>query len=98
MIYEFHPEAEQELVEAAAYYERNVTGLGERFGSEVRHAIERLLEYPAHGVPMDTDLRRIMVTRFPYFLIYSFTTDLLRVVAVAHARRRPGYWRSRVNR
>lgn len=98
MIYEFHPEAEQEFVEAAAYYERNVTGLGERFGSEVRHAIERLLEYPELGAPMDADLRRLMLTRFPYFLIYSFTSDLLRVVAVAHARRRPGYWRSRANR
>lgn len=95
MIYEFHPEAEQEFVEAAAYYERNVTGLGERFGSEVRHAIEQLLEYPELGVPMDADLRRLTLTRFPYFLIYRFTTDLLRVVAVAHARRRPGYWRSR---
>ena len=98
MIYEFHPEAEQEFIEAAAYYERNVTGLGERFGNEVRYAIERLLEYPDLGSPIDADLRRLMLTRFPYFLIYSFTTDLLRIVAVAHARRRPGYWRSRVNR
>ncbi len=98
MICEFHSEAEQEFVEAAAYYERNVTDLGERFGSEVHHAIERLLEYPELGFPIDADLRRLMLTRFPYFLIYSFTTDLLWVVAVAHARRRPGYWRSRVNR
>ena len=98
MRYEFHPEAEQEFIEAAAYYERNVTGLGERFGNEVRYAIERLLEYPDLGSPIDADLRRPLLTRFPYFLIYSFTTDLLRVVAVAHARRRPGYWRSRVNR
>jgi hypothetical protein len=36
MIYEFHPEAEQEFIEAAAYYEQNVASLGERFGSEVR--------------------------------------------------------------
>ncbi|MBI2985320.1 MAG: type II toxin-antitoxin system RelE/ParE family toxin [Deltaproteobacteria bacterium] len=71
MIYEFHPEAEHEFVEAAAYYERNVTGLGERFGSEVHHAIERLLEYPELGSPIDADLRRLMLTRFPYFLIYS---------------------------
>ena len=95
MRYEFHPEAEQEFVEAAAYYERNVRGLGERFGSEVRHAIERLLEYPELGSPIDADLRRLLLTRFPYFLIYSFTADLLRVVAVAHSRRRPGYWRTR---
>ncbi len=47
---------------------------------------------------MDADLRKLVLTRFPYFLIYSFFPDLLRVVAVAHARRRPGYWRSRVSR
>jgi plasmid stabilization system protein ParE len=98
MRYEFHPEAEQEFIEAAAYYERNVTGLGERFGSEVRYAIERLLEYLELGFPIDADLRRLNLTRFPYFLIYSFTSDLLWVVAVAHARRRPSYWRSRVDR
>ena len=98
MIYEFHPEAEQEFVEAAAFYERNVAGLGELFGGEVRRAIERLLEYPELGPPIDADLRKLVLTRFPYSLIYSFTTDLLRVVAVAHARRHPGYWRFRVNR
>ena len=98
MIYEFHPEAEQEFVEAAAYYERAVTGLGERFGSEVRYAIEQLLEYPELGPPIDANLRRLILTRFTYFLIYSFTADVLRVIAVAHARRRPGYWRSRVDR
>ena len=96
MRYEFHPEAEQEFVEAAAYYERNVTGLGERFGSEVRYAIERLLGYPELGSPMDADLRRLVLIRFPYLLIYSFTPKMLRIVAVAHARRRPGYWRARL--
>jgi len=96
MRYEFHPKAEQEFIEAAAYYERNVAGLGERFGSEVRYTIERLLEYPELGSPIDADLRSLMLLRFPHFLIYSFTTDLLWIVAVAHARRRPGYWRARV--
>lgn len=98
MTYEFHPEAEQEFVEAAAYYEQNVTGLGQRFGSEVRHAIERLLEYAELGSPIDAGLRRLVLVRFPYVLIYSFTPDMLTIVAVAHARRRPGYWRARVNR
>lgn len=98
MRYEFHPEAEAEFIEAAAYYEQNVTGLGERFGGEVRRTLERLFEYPELGFRIDADLRRLMLTRFPYSLIYSFTSDLLRVVAVAHTHRRPGYWRSRVNR
>lgn len=98
MTYEFHPEAEQEFIEAAAFYEQNVTGLGERFGKEVRRAIVRLMEYPLIGSLIDADLRRLLLTRFPYFLIYSSTSDLLRVVAVAHVHRRPGYWRIRINR
>jgi len=95
MKYEFHPEAEEEFIEAAAYYERNVPGLGERFGREVLRGIERLLEYPELGSLIDPNLRKLVLIRFPYFLIYSFTTDLLRIVAVAHTRRRPGYWRAR---
>ena len=57
MIYEFHPEAQQEFIETAAYYEQDVTSLGERFGSEVRRAVDRLLEYPELGTPIDADLR-----------------------------------------
>src|SRR5437762_6292396 len=95
MRYEFHPEAEEEFIETAAYYEQNVPGLGERFGREVLRGIERLLEYPELGPSIDANLRKLVLIRFPYFLIYSFTTDLLRIVAVAHTRRRPGYWRSR---
>jgi toxin ParE1/3/4 len=96
MRYEFHPEAEAEFIEAATYYERNVPGLGERFGNEVRRTIELLLDYPVLGLLIDANLRKVILSRFPYYLIYSVTSDLLRVVAVAHARRRPGYWRSRV--
>lgn len=95
MIYEFHPEAEEEFIEAAAYYERQIIGLGERFGEEVRQVVERLLEYPELGPPIDAALRRLVLPRFPYVLIYSVTSDLLRVIAVAHAHRRPGYWRTR---
>lgn len=68
MIYEFHPDAEEEFIEAAAYYERNVPGLGERFAREAHQAIERLLKYPEIGSPIDPNLRRIVLTRFPYLL------------------------------
>jgi plasmid stabilization system protein ParE len=98
MTYEFHPDAEAEFIEAAIYYERNVPGLGERFGREVYEIIEQLLRYPGIGSPIDPNLRRIALVRFPYYLIYDHTPDVLRLVAVAHTRRRPGYWRSRVTR
>ena len=67
MIYEFHPDAEEEFIEAAAYCERNVPSLGERFAHETYQAIEQLLKYPEIGSPIDPNLRRIVLTRFPYW-------------------------------
>ncbi|OGA26836.1 MAG: hypothetical protein A3I01_11605 [Betaproteobacteria bacterium RIFCSPLOWO2_02_FULL_65_24] len=95
---EFHPEAEMELIEAAAHYELQVPGLGERFEAEVRRATEVLLEHPNIGSPADPHLRRFILNRFPFTLYYSATFDVLRVEVVAHQSRRPGYWRSRFDR
>ena len=95
---EFHPEAELELIEAAAYYELQVPGLGERFEAEVRRATDLLLEHPEIGAPADPVLRKLVLNRFPFTLFYSVTSDVLRIEVVAHQRRRPGYWRSRVER
>jgi hypothetical protein len=53
MKYEFHPEAELELYEAALRYESEVTGLGVRFGSEVERVISLLLEHPGMGARVD---------------------------------------------
>ena len=95
---EFHPEAELELIEAAVYYDKQVPGLGERFESEIRYATGLLLDQPEIGPPADPDLRKFIMTRFPFTLYYSVTADILRIEAVAHQSRRPGYWKSRVDR
>lgn len=95
---EFHPEAELELIEAAAYYEHQVPGLGERFEAEVRRATDLLLEQPEIGTPADPVLRTFVLNRFPFTLYYSVTSDILRIEVVAHQSRRPGYWRSRAGR
>ena len=95
---EFHPEAEMELIEAAAHYELQVPGLGERFEAEVRRATDILLEHPDIGSPADPHLRRFILNRFPFTLYYSTTSEVLRIEVVAHQSRRPGYWRSRVDR
>ena len=60
---EFHPEAEMELIEAAAHYELQVPGLGERFEAEVRHATDVLLEHPDIGSPADDNLRSSRIDR-----------------------------------
>jgi plasmid stabilization system protein ParE len=95
---EFHPEAELELIEAAVYYDKQIPGLGERFESEIRYVTDLLLDQPEIGPPADPDLRKFIMTRFPFTLYYSVTADTLRIEAVAHQSRRPGYWKSRVDR
>ena len=66
MKYEFHPEAEQEFVEAAARYEAEVPGLGERFGTEVLRVVELLLANPEIGAHIEGELRHFVLRRFPY--------------------------------
>lgn len=95
---EFHPEAELELIEAALYYELHVPGLGERFDAELRRATDLLLEHPEIGQTVDPNLRRFILPRFPFTLIYSATAEVLRVEVVAHQSRLPGYWRARIDR
>ena len=93
---EFHPEAELELIESALYYDKQVPGLGERFESEIRYATDLMLDQPEIGPLVDPNLRKFILTRFPFTLYYSITADVLRIEAVAHQSRRPGYWKSRV--
>jgi toxin ParE1/3/4 len=95
MKYEFHPEAEQEFLEAAAHYEAEVPGLGEQFGTEVFRVVELLLANPEIGSHIEGELRHFVLRRFPYSVIYASTSELLQVLAVAHGHRKPGYWASR---
>lgn len=95
---EFHPDAELELIEAAVYYESRVPGLGMRFGDEVRRATDFLLGHPEVGHPADATLRKFVLNRFPFTLYYSATSDVVRVEAVAHQARLPGYWKGRSDR
>jgi plasmid stabilization system protein ParE len=93
---EFHPEAEEEFLDAVSFYESLVPGLGQRFNSEVQTAAARLLAFPEIGPPLEASLRKLVLERFPYCLIYSFSTEVVHIVAVAHERRKPGYWQERV--
>lgn len=95
---EFHPDAELEFIEAAVHYERQVPGLGERFESEIQRTTDLLLEQAEIGTPIGPDLRKFILSRFPFTLYDSLTADVLRIEAVAHQSRRPGYWKSRVGR
>lgn len=95
------PEAEAELSAAAAYYERQVRGLGRAFIAATRAVRQRLRCCPdsgslVDGVDTDLGVRRLPVPRFPYQVVYLRAGDDVHVIAVAHDRREPGYWGTRV--
>lgn len=98
MKHEFHPEAEFEIIEAAAHYESEVPGLGERFGDEVERVIELLVENPGLGALVEGEIRHFVLRRFPFSVIYAEPGDVLYILAVAHGSRRPGYWSERAKR
>lgn len=92
---EFHPTADSELRAAARYYDKRVSGLGAEFLADVERACLRLSELHALGPRLDADHRRLALRRFPFGLIYRLSSSKVQIVAVAHRRRRPGYWRQR---
>jgi toxin ParE1/3/4 len=91
----FHPAAAQELAVAAEAYDSRAPGLGRELVSEARRLIALLCAHPQIGEPLDKVHRRLPMRRFPLLLVYRVDSDLIRVIAVAHRRRRPGYWRHR---
>jgi toxin ParE1/3/4 len=92
---EFHPAAEAELRAAVSYYADRVSGLGEELLADVERACLRLSEHEALGPILDADHRRLALRRFPFGLIYRLSSSKVQIVAVAHRRRRPGYWSQR---
>lgn len=93
--YRFHPEAESELAEAVSYYELRLAGLGRALAAEVERAVALIRERPEIGAPHGTGRRSLLLNRFPYRVVYRAATTGVLVVAIAHLRRRPGYWRRR---
>ncbi len=95
MNYSFHPEAEVEFTEAIDYYEERERGLGYDFAVEVYSAIERTIAFPKTWPVIEEDIRRSLVRRFPYGILYSEEKEGIYIVAVMHLHREPEYWKHR---
>jgi plasmid stabilization system protein ParE len=93
---EFLPEADEEFREAARYYESEAPGVGLAFIAEVHRAILVIVSHPKSAKIVRDGIRKKVLSHFPYSLLYSQETDLILIVAVAHHKRRPTYWRSRL--
>ena len=92
MTVSFHELAERELNDAAQYYESESAGLGAAFLTEIERSCGLIVAHP-QSAPMVTDsIRRKLVRRFPYALLYSMQRETIRILAVMNLKRRPGYW------
>ena len=97
MNYWVHPEAAEEHKKQVAYYEETEAGLGRRYHVEFLDALSRTCAAPTRSrVVLAPDIRRAMFTVFHFDIIYREVDGLVQVLAVAHHRRQPGYWVSRL--
>ncbi len=84
--------AAQELEDAVHFYDLEYLGLGRRFKEEVRKAALRVAEYPRAWSLERGEVRKCLLHKFPYKLMYSVEEDHILVIAVAHQHRKPDYW------
>jgi toxin ParE1/3/4 len=87
--------AEWEMVQAARYYESKVPRLGSEFLSEVQRVVQGMESHPESAPKVKDIIRRRILTRFPYAILYQVDPDEIVVLAVMHLRRNPDYWHDR---
>jgi len=93
---EFEPAARAELLLAQDFYSAISPALGQRFAQVLAHAVDAIAQSPTTWPQVSHQLRRYVVKRFPYVVLYRAEGDVVLIVAVAHQSRRPGYWLKRV--
>jgi hypothetical protein len=89
---EFHRLAEHELSEAAQYYDLEEPGLGSSFLEAVDRYLQSIGAYPEAGLILRGSVRRRLLRRFPYALLYKIKPSGIRILAVMNLTRRPTYW------
>jgi plasmid stabilization system protein ParE len=93
---ELHPNATEELIESAQYLNKATPGQGDRFLDEFFKVLKRIGEYPESGFRISGRVRGAKVSVFRYNVIYRPEQSRIYIIAVAHQRRKPGYWRGRI--
>lgn len=89
---EFLKSAQTELDQAFEWYETQQKDLGEQFLNELNAAIRRIVSYPESYILIEKNVRRCLVKRFSYGILYGIDADKIIVIAVAHLHRKPDYW------
>lgn len=96
MIVSLHPDAREDLYQAAAWYEDQRSGMGGKFLQAVRLGIRELETNPDAGWAVDREMRMLTLKRFPYGIVFRVAdSSSIRILAIHHHSRNRRYWRSR---
>jgi plasmid stabilization system protein ParE len=92
---QIHPSALDEAEAAAIWYAERSPRAAIRFVNELEGAMARISERPEQFPLSDDGTRRMVLHRFPFLVVFRETPSSIEIIAIAHGRRRPGYWRER---
>lgn len=95
MTFSFHPDAEIELHQAINYYEEVRLGLGLDFATQVYAAIQRAASLPEAWAVINSDIRRSLVSRFPFGILYSVEPGEIYIIGIMNLHHEPNYWEGR---
>lgn len=86
------PLAQSELDYAFSWYEEQAIGLGYEFLDEFDQSVRLIASFPELFEQMAEGVRRCLINRFPYGIIYGIDCDKIIIIAVAHLKKKPNYW------
>ena len=93
---EFHANALAEFKQATIWYNNQRKGLGKEFFEEVNSSIDLISKNPDIWPKYLKYLHRLILKRFPYNIVYRVKPDAIEIIAIAHQKKKPGYWQYRV--
>ena len=93
---DIHPSALAELKPSISWYLEQNEASADKFVEEIDRAIDLVLASPRRWPMSDLNTRKFVLRRFPYAVIYHERKSVVRILAIAHGHRQPGYWKDRV--
>ena len=94
---EFHPDARWDAIEAYDWYAERSQQAAEAFQRELQDAGSAIQRFPLRWATYLFGTRRYLMKRFPFVVVYRIAPERIEILAVAHGRRKPGYWKERLD-
>ncbi len=88
--------AQSEVDDAVTWYDSQSRNLGTQFLDDLDRAVRRIVAYPLSSKEIEKEIRRCLLSRFPYGIIYGIDSEVIIIIAVAHLHREPRYWIDRL--